>query len=234
MHIFLFADFIRSAFAFNSDTESYVIVLFWKAKLKSHESWMSTFTTKSMEWSKPMICDHDIGLMMDINIHINGCLFWLAYIQGLIYAPNTNVICFDVINNKFSHIGLPRTHPESSWNLYEDDNFLTAVASVPPGGHSKSYEVWRRLQESDLNGYWVKILVIESILTMYPLIHYCDGGCIFAAADCKLIRRQKRCYRDIFYIGQQMRRKVRTIHGRLPIDFVIRSCHRFNSSLNIF
>gem|GEM_PF-6071018 len=229
------ADVIRSAFAYEANIKSYIVVIMWKTTLNQEQSWISMFATSTRRWSTPMMCEYNVGLLHGQGIYIGGNIYWLATIELHHKEQQMHIACFNVANLEFSHLALPDIQRGSSLKLIDANNSLAIVSKSPQDFMPLDfYDVWCKSTTSTNHSGWDKIVSAGPVLATYEFLFYMEDTCVFADPSIKFNYRDGKCEKCLFYIGSAMFAQFKEIHGTVPCKFRIKGCVNYVRSLTAF
>ena len=234
--IILCSGVVKSAFAFISSTNSYGIISMWRSSRSSIESWISIFTTSSMQWSDPILSSCDIVSFQYEGMYLNGRIYWVADVPSVEHKSQRfrNVVCYDLLSNEFNAIELPHGHRSGSWRLSVDQNSIAAISIRGFGYESKTFEVFPKSERSNGDDGWDRIFCISPIISMFHYIGLYEGKCVFTNSFYKKHDTRRNSARHLMFIGEDMIPWFTELHGPMEFKYPIRSLFSFRLSLNSF
>ena len=227
-------DLYSAGFAFNSESKDYSIIILWRNNLRIHETWMSKFTTSSMQWSLPVLTVYDVGLLYTKNVHLDGSIYWLADLSNIDRAFGQNILCFNSKTNSFHTIRLPEWWFTMQWHISVMDNRLAAASSNIRDSIGGALNIWLKNGTSNERDGWLHLYSLQPTIMRSKFLGFSGGKCIFFPKDFSLGGGQYKTCPSFIYEDVAEKHLTKKITSPIHYNYVIDNLVDFYPSLTRF
>ncbi|KAH1150246.1 hypothetical protein GYH30_044327 [Glycine max] len=174
-----------SGFGFDPKTNDYKVVVIRDIWLKETDErklghWTAElYSLNSNSWRK--LDDASLPLPIEIwgsskvYTYVNNCCHWWGYDVDESGAKEDAVLAFDMVNESFRKIKVPRIRGSSKEEFATlaplKESSTIAVVVYPLRGQEKSFDVWV-MKDYWNEGSWVKQYTVEPIETIYKFVGF--------------------------------------------------------------